>query len=73
MSTLDADLRAAHAAKDTAQLIALYQQAATQAAPAAERFFLTQAYVYALESGDTSSATALHQQLIALGCEQAVG
>ena len=50
MSDLDARLLVAHEANDRAALIALYQQAAEQAQTVdAACFFLTQAYVFALE------------------------
>ena len=50
MIDLDARLLAAHEANDRATLIALYQQAAEEAQTIdAACFFLTQAYVFALE------------------------
>jgi hypothetical protein len=71
MSDLDAQLLAAHDARDHAALIGLYAQAAT-AAPDLDTacFFLTHAYVFALEQGDTR-ATALRAQLVRHGRETA--
>lgn len=67
MSRLDAALRAAHARDDRAALIALYTQAAEAAAREdARAFFLTQAYVHALEIG-AAEAAALRDRLAAMG------
>ena len=67
MSALDAALLAAHAAKDTASLITLYSQAAQAAKTEdAAAFYLTHAYVFALEAGD-ARAPDLHKQLIKTG------
>ena len=63
--SLDAALRAAHAAGDRAALIGLYEQAAEDAGPAAA-FFLTQAWVFALEAGD-GRAEALETRLRGMG------
>lgn len=50
--TLDARMIAAHEAQDSAALIALYTQAADTANDLdAACFFLTHAYVFALEAG----------------------
>ncbi len=50
MSTLNDRLLAAHAADDKAQLVDLYQEAADMAGSEDQRgFFLTHAYVFALE------------------------
>ena len=49
--SLDSRLLAAHARGDIAALVRLYAEAAEHAAEEARGFFLTQAYVYALESG----------------------
>lgn len=69
MTDLDSRLIAAHDAGDRAGLVALYQQAAAQARdPDAAAFFLVQAYVFALDSGDPAAA-ALHAQLAGLGRE----
>jgi hypothetical protein len=67
MNDLDARLLAAHAADDGRALITLYDQAAQAAEGTVERaFFLTHAYVHALEAGDTRAA-ALLAQLQAMG------
>ncbi|WP_121025146.1 hypothetical protein [Litoreibacter meonggei] len=51
--SLDADLLAAHAAGDVEALIALYTQASQEAVQEVARgFYLTHAYVFALEAGD---------------------
>lgn len=69
MSDLDSRLRAAHSAGDKTALMTLYEEAATAAqSPEAQGFFLTQAYVFALETGHPKAA-ALHQQLKATGRE----
>ena len=60
---------AAHAAGDHRGLVTLYRQAAEGAVGAKETgFFLTQAYVFALETGH-SDAPELHQALCGLGRE----
>lgn len=64
---LDARLLDAHARDDRAALIMLYAQAAADV-PAAEAFFLTQAYVYALERG-APQVPALRARLVELGSE----
>ncbi|MEJ6388943.1 hypothetical protein [Gymnodinialimonas ulvae] len=64
---LDAALLASHAAGDRAALITLYAQAADMAEPGAA-FYLTHAYVFALEAGD-ARAPELRAQLVALGAE----
>lgn len=69
MSILESRLLAAHAAGDKHALVALYEEAATAAIPPeAQGFFLTQAYVYALETGHPKAAE-LHQRLKATGRE----
>ncbi len=69
MSGLDARLLAAHAAGDDAALVGLYTQAADAAANVdTECFFLTHAYIFALEQGDTR-ADALRARLISHGRE----
>lgn len=69
MSALDAAILKAHDAGDCAALIALYTKAAERAPdPAAAGFFLTQAYIFALEAGATEAA-ALHARLLAAGRE----
>ena len=51
-STLDTRLLAAHAARDHVALVTLYHEAAEQAQDTNARgFYLTHAYVYALEQG----------------------
>lgn len=66
---LEARLLAAHEADDRAALIALYTQAAERdAVPGGRAFYLTHAYVYALETGDARAAP-LHAALVALGAE----
>ncbi len=69
MNDLDLALLAAHEAGDTALLVKLYQQAAKQARePDAASFYLTHAYVFALEAGDPA-ADALRRRLIEMGRE----
>jgi hypothetical protein len=69
--TLDGKLRAAHEAQDAETLVTLYCEAATQAGcDDARGFFLTHAYIYALELGDARAAP-LKAQLIALRRERA--
>lgn len=51
-AVLEAALLDAHAVGDRAALVTLYAEAADGASDAAA-FFLTQAYVFALEIGDT--------------------
>ena len=53
--SLDAQLLAAHKAGDILALVRLYTEAAEKAADEARGFFLTQAYVYALECGDAAA------------------
>jgi hypothetical protein len=67
MTGLQARLLAAHADNDRHALVALYQEAAdTSADPVAQGFFLTHAYVFALELGDPR-ASDLHARLKAQG------
>lgn len=69
MSDLDARLLAAHAAGDRAALARLYAQAADSAADTdAAGFFLTQAYIFALDAG-LGEAAVLHARLKADGRE----
>jgi hypothetical protein len=69
MSDLDAQLLAAHAAQDDAVLVGLYTQAADAAPDVdSECFFLTHAYIFALEQGD-ALAPALRARLIEQGRE----
>ena len=65
---LDVDLRGAHAANDARALIALYRDAAQDCTSQAAAFFLTHAYIHALEAGDTR-AGPLRAQLVAMGAE----
>lgn len=68
--TLDHRLAAAHAANDRPALVGFYQEAAAQYPPGsqAHAFFLTHAYVFALECGD-GRAAALRHALAELGAE----
>jgi hypothetical protein len=68
MTSLDNRLLAAHAVSDTGALIALYTEAAAAAARNAAGFYLTQAYIYALEL-DHSDAASLRARLVAMGRE----
>ena len=69
MSILESRLLAAHATGDKQALVTLYEEAATAAeTPEAQGFFLTQAYVYALETGHPK-ADELHQRLKTMGRE----
>ena len=65
--SLHDDLIAAHKAGDGAAMVALYTAAADGAADVDEEmFFLTHAYIFALESGDPA-AEALRARLRAAG------
>ncbi len=66
-AALDAALLQAHERGDRATLVSLYKDAAGRAG-AAEAFYLTHAYVFALESGD-ARAPALRARLVELGAE----
>ena len=69
MSDLEAQLLAAHTAGDDTALIGLYTQAADYTADVdTECFFLTHAYVFALEQADPRAPT-LRARLIAHGRE----
>ncbi|MBW4708700.1 hypothetical protein KX928_13000 [Roseobacter sp. YSTF-M11] len=69
MTDLDARLLAAHEAGDRRALIDLYCEAAHHAQnDAASGFYLTHAYVFALEEG-APEATDLRRKLIAMGRE----
>ncbi|SPH21531.1 hypothetical protein ASD8599_02283 [Ascidiaceihabitans donghaensis] len=71
MTDLNAAMLAAHTASDQNALVALYTQAADQAVDLdAACFFLTHAYVFALELGHTQ-AEALRLRLVAEGREPA--
>lgn len=72
MSLLDDRLLEAHAQGDTESLVALYQEAAEAAQDAdAAGFYLTHAYVYALEAGHAQAQT-LHARLVAMGRDKDV-
>lgn len=63
---LEAALLRAHAANDAAALANLYRKAAEQAPTEAQQaFFLTQAYIFALEVG-APTADPIRQRLVAL-------
>lgn len=69
MNTLDHQLLEAHSANDTAALVTLYAQAADQTDDInVACFYLTHAYVFALERGD-KAAGALRVRLAAHGRE----
>lgn len=69
MSDLNAQMLAAHAKADRGALISLYAEAADGAADVdAACFYLTHAYVFALEAGD-ARADGLRAQLIRHGRE----
>lgn len=71
MNDLDARLLAAHAADDTEALVGLYADAADAAADIDRAcFYLTHAYIFALELGDCRAAD-LRAQLAAHGREPA--
>jgi hypothetical protein len=67
-AALDAALLAAHDAGDKGALISLYAEAAAAGGPGAA-FYLTHAYVFALEAGDPRTAS-LRQRLLAMGAER---
>lgn len=65
MKDLDAALLAAHAAGDHRRLVTLYSEASEATQGDAAAFFLTQAWVFALQTGDPRQAplkAALKQQ-----------
>ncbi len=67
---LDTRLLAAHETGDRPSLVSLYREAAETAnADEARGFYLTHAYVYALESGH-HLAPDLHAMLRAMGREE---
>jgi len=69
MSDLDARLIAAHEAGDKPALVTLYTEAADVANDVdAACFYLTHAYVFALDAGHPAAAT-LHARLVAQGRE----
>ena len=69
---LDGLLLAAHAAQDHGELVRLYTLAAdakeAQGNIEAACFFLTQAFIFGLESGDPNTAR-LNERLVAYGRE----
>ena len=68
--SLDDRLLAAHAAHDRAALVALYTEAAETSGDAdAAGFFLTHAYVWALDLGHPAAAS-LRARLVAEGREE---
>ena len=73
LRSLDQDLLAAHAAGDHAALVRLYAAAADASAAAgrgdAAAFYLTHAYVFALQEG-LPEAARLHARLKAEGREK---
>ncbi len=69
MSDLDARLLRAHEAADKAALVRLYEEAANATSDDVVRgFYLTHAYIYALESG-APEVEHLRQRLIAMDRE----
>ena len=71
MNNLHAKLLAAHEENDHQTLVALYQKAAQCAATEDEAgFFLTHAYVFALEQGHCD-APALKARLVEMGRDTA--
>ena len=72
-AALDAALIVAHEAEDHSRLVTLYTEAADRFEQAGDAdaccFFLTHAYVFALETG-APEAAALHQRLMAYGREE---
>lgn len=72
MTELEARLLAAHAAGNTAALVALYQEAAEAAdTETARGFLLTHAHVFALELGHPDTG-ALRRRLVEMGRETAL-
>lgn len=70
MSGLDARLLEAHQRDDRPALVTLYREAADRAMDGdAEGFYLTHAYIFALDTGD-GRAGELHAHLKASGREQ---
>ena len=69
-SSLDEQLLAAHASQDTSALVQLYLEAAEMASgDTARGFYLTHAYVFALEINHPTKSD-IHTTLCALGREQ---
>ncbi|MBF9061302.1 hypothetical protein HKCCSP123_19145 [Rhodobacterales bacterium HKCCSP123] len=69
-AALDAALLAAHARGDRAALIGLYAEAAEAAQDTAAAFYLTHAFVFALEAGN-ARAPVLKARLVAIGADVA--
>ncbi len=73
-ATLEAELLNAHAGHDTERLAQLYALAAKISEDAGRSeeagYRTTQAYVFALECGDTDLITTLKRKLIAAGREE---
>ena len=66
MNALNARLLAAHAAHDHLALVRLYREAADAVDGEARGFYLTQAYVFALETAHPEAA-ALQAALVEMG------
>ena len=67
--SLERALLDAHDSGDKSALVTLYSRAAKDATTdVAQRFFLTHAYVFALDCGH-ADVDALKEQLVALGAE----
>lgn len=70
MNPLDEALLDAHAQGDGLRLVQLYARAADEARDEdARSFYLTHAYIFALETGDTQSAPDLRARLVDMGRE----
>jgi hypothetical protein len=70
MSNLDALMIAAHAAGDKTELVALYTEAANLTNDLNTKcFYLTHAYIFALDTGANQTA-ALHARLVSHGREE---
>ncbi|MGB3406414.1 MAG: hypothetical protein WBA67_02880 [Jannaschia sp.] len=67
MTDLETALLAAHDAGDHRSLVGLYVRAAEEADGPAIPFFLTQAWIFALETGD-ARARPLETRLRDMGC-----
>ena len=67
-AALDAALLRAHAIDDRAALVELYQRAADLAGGSAAAFYLTHAYIFALELG-AAAAPTLRARLVDMGAE----
>ena len=69
MNELDKALLEAHASEDGCALVSLYTEAADAAGdPTACSFYLTHAYVFALENNHPA-APKLRARLVEMGCE----